>query len=60
MTEKQVDRIVQHLCEHMHVAIRLKGNSPVAPPNLRELGFDPATVRTVFLTAVHSAGISTE
>ena len=28
MTDDQVNRIVEHLCQHLHVAIRLKGTQP--------------------------------
>ena len=56
MTEEQVNRIVGHLGEHLHLAIRLKG-SEAHPPNSKELGFDFASVRTVLLTALKSAGI---
>ena len=58
MTDDQVNRIVEHLCEQLHVAIRLKGAQPeVFPPNVKDLGFDPASVRTVLLTSLHVAGI---
>ena len=58
MTDDQVNRIVEHLCEQLHVAIRLKGAQPeVFPPNVKDLGFDAASVRTVLLTGLHVAGI---
>jgi hypothetical protein len=42
MTEEQVNRIVDHLCQQLHVALRLKGTqSEVFPPNIKDLGFDP-------------------
>jgi hypothetical protein len=50
MTDEQVNRIVQHLCEQLHIAIRLKGPE--------ELGFDSVTVRTVLLTSLNLAGIT--
>jgi hypothetical protein len=47
MTDEQVNRIVDHLCQQLHVAIRLKGaQSEVFPPNIKDLGFDPASLRT--------------
>jgi hypothetical protein len=47
MTDEQVNRIVDHLCQQLHVAIRLKGTqSEVFPPNIKDLGFDPASLRT--------------
>ena len=56
MTDEQVNRIVQHLCEQLHVTIRLKGSESL-PPNNRELGFDPSSVRTVLLTGLNLAGV---
>jgi hypothetical protein len=54
MTDDQVNRIVEHLCEQLHVTIRLKGaQSEVFPPNV---GFDPASVRTVLLTGPTGSG----
>jgi len=59
MTDDQVNRIVEHLCQQLHVGIRLKGAQPeVRPPNLKDLVFDPASVRTVLLTGLHWAGIT--
>ena len=59
MTDDQVNRIVEHLCQQLHVGIRLKGAQPeVRPPNLKDLVFDPASVRAVLLTGLHSAGIT--
>jgi hypothetical protein len=59
MTDDQVKRIVEHLCQHLHVAVRLKGTQPeIHPPNLKDLGFDPASVRAVLLTGLHWAGIT--
>jgi hypothetical protein len=57
MTDEQVNRIIQHLCEHLHLAMRLKGTE-VFPPNVKELGFDLAAVRTVFLTSLNLAGVT--
>ena len=58
MTDDQVNRIIEHLCDQLHVAIRLKGTQPeVFPPNVKDLGFDPASVRTVLLTGLHAAGV---
>lgn len=56
MTNEQVDRTVQHLCEQLHVAIRLKGTEAL-PPNARDLGFDAAAVKTVLLTGLRLASI---
>lgn len=56
MTDEQVDRAVQHLCEHLHVAIRLKG-SEALPPNAKDLGFDAVAVRTVLLSGLRLAGV---
>jgi hypothetical protein len=59
MTDGQVNRIVEHLCQQLHVAIRLKGAQPeIHPPNLKDLGFDPGSVRTVLLTGLHWAGVT--
>ena len=56
MTDDQVNRIVEHLCEQLHVTIRLKdAQSEVFAPNVKDLanvkdlGFDPTSVRTVLL-----------
>ena len=57
MTEEQVDRVVEHLCHQLHLAIRLKG-SQALPPNAKDIGFDSASVRTVFLTGLRSAGVT--
>ena len=56
MTNEQVDRAVQHLCEQLHVAIRLKGTEAL-PPNAKDLGFDAAAVRTVLLSGLRLAGV---
>jgi hypothetical protein len=56
MTDEQVNRIVQHLCEQLHLAVRLKGTE-VFPPNAKELGFDSATVRTVLQMSLNLAGV---
>ena len=59
MTDDQVNRIVEHLCQHLHVAIRLKGTQPaVRPPNLKDLGLDPASAKTVLLAGLHWAGVA--
>jgi hypothetical protein len=55
MTDEQVNRIVQHLCEQLHVAVRLKGTG-VFPSNAKDLGFDAPTVKTILLSGVRSAG----
>jgi hypothetical protein len=57
MTEEQVDRIVEHLCNTLHLAIRLKG-SQAHPPNAREIAFEHSSVRTVLLTGLRSAGVT--
>jgi hypothetical protein len=57
MTDDQVNLVVQHLCEHLHLALRLKG-SEAHPPNAKDIGFDPAAVRTVLLTCLRSAGVT--
>ena len=57
MTDDQVNRIVEHLCQHLHVAIRLKGTQPeVRPPNLKDLDLNPASVKTVLLTGLPLGG----
>jgi hypothetical protein len=56
MTDEQVNRVVEHLCQQLHVTIRLKGTE-AHPPNAKDLGFDPASVRTVLLTGLHVAGV---
>ena len=53
MTDDQVNLVVQHLCEQLHLALRLKG-SEAHPPNAKDIGFDPASVRTVLLTGLRS------
>jgi hypothetical protein len=59
MTDDQVNRIVEHLCQHLHVTIRLKGAQPeVFPPNTKDLGFDPASVKTVLLTGLNAARVT--
>jgi len=57
MTNEQLDRIVEQLCHQLHLAIRLKG-SEAHPPNAKEIGFDPAAVRTILLTGLRLAGIT--
>jgi len=59
MTDDQVNRIVEHLCHQLHVTIRLKGAQPETfPPNIKELGFDPASVKTVLLTGLNLARVT--
>jgi hypothetical protein len=57
MTNDQVNRVVQHLCEQLHVTIRLKG-SEAHPPNAKDIGFDPASVNGVLRTGLRSAGVT--
>ena len=57
MTDDQVNLVVQHLCEQLHLALRLKG-SEAHPPNAKDIGFDPTSVRTVLLTGLRSAGVT--
>jgi len=57
MTDDQVNRIVQHLCQQLHLAIRLKG-SEAHPPNAKDIGFDPASVNTVLRTGFKLAGVA--
>jgi hypothetical protein len=59
MTEEQVNRTVRHLCEQLHVAVRLKGTEAL-PPNAREIGFDTASVKTVFLNGLRLAGATVQ
>jgi hypothetical protein len=56
MTDDQVNRIVEHLCQQLHLAIRLKG-SEAHPPNAKDIGFDPASVNTILRTGLKLAGI---
>jgi hypothetical protein len=57
MTDDQVNLVVQHLCEQLHLALRLKG-SEANPPNAKDIGFDPPSVSTVLLTGLRSAGVT--
>ena len=57
MTDDQVNLVVQHLCEQLHLALRLKG-SEAHPPNAKDIGIDAASVRTVLLTGLRSAGVT--
>ena len=57
MTDDQVNLVVQHLCEQLHLALRLK-DSEAHPPNARDIVFDLASVRTVLLTGLRSAGVT--
>ena len=59
MTDDQVNLVVRHLCEQLHLALRLKG-SEAHPPNAKDIGFDPVSVRTVLLTGLRSAGVTTQ
>ncbi len=44
MTDDQVNLVVHHLCEQLHLALRLK-DSEAHPPNAKDIGFDPASVK---------------
>ncbi|MET4520273.1 hypothetical protein [Bradyrhizobium sp. I1.7.5] len=57
MTDDQVNLVVRHLCESLHLTLRLKG-SEAHPPNAKDIAFDPASVRTVLLTGLRSAGFT--
>lgn len=58
MTDDQVNRIVEHLRQHLHVAVRLKGTQfSVRPPNLKDLEFDPVSSKAVLLAGLHWAGV---
>jgi hypothetical protein len=57
MTEEQANRVVEHLCQQLHLAIRLKG-SEAHPPNAKEIGFDCASVNTVLRTGFKLAGVA--
>lgn len=57
MTDQQVNRVVEHLCEQLRLAIRLKGTEAF-PPNAKDLGFDAARVRTILLTGLNLAGVT--
>jgi hypothetical protein len=63
VTDDQVNRIVEHLCKQLHVAIRLKDAQSevfppeVFPPNVKDLSFDPTFARTVLLTGLQLAGV---
>jgi len=57
MTDDQVNLVVQHLCEQLHLALRLK-DTEAHPPNAKDIGFDAASVRTVLLTGLRSAGVT--
>ena len=56
MTDDQVNLVVQHLCEQLHLALRLK-DSEAHPPN-EDIVFGLASVRTVLLTGLRSAGVT--
>jgi hypothetical protein len=55
MTDDHVNFVVQHLCEQLHLALRLKG-SEAHPPNAKDIGFDPASVRPRDRGPVHWVG----
>ena len=57
MSDDQINLVVRHLCEQLHLALRLKG-SEAHPPNGKDIGFDPTSVRTVLLTGLRSAGVT--
>jgi hypothetical protein len=57
MTDDQINRIVQHLCQQLHLTIRLKG-SEAHPPNAKDIGFDSASVNTVLRTGLKLAGVT--
>ena len=59
MTEEQVNRAVQYLCEQLHVTVRLKGTEAL-PPNARDIGFDTASVKTVLLSGLRLAGVTVQ
>jgi hypothetical protein len=59
MTEEQVNRTVRHLCEQLHVAVRLKGTEAL-PPNARDIGFDTASVKTVLLSGLRLAAVTVQ
>jgi hypothetical protein len=54
MTEEQVDRIVEHLCHTLQLAIRLRG-SQAHPPNAREIALEHSSVRTCAYRKSHPA-----
>ena len=57
MTDDQVNRIVEHLCQQLHLAIRLKG-SEAHPANAKDIGFDPASVNAILRTSLKLEGIA--
>jgi hypothetical protein len=57
MTDDQINRIVQHLCQQLHLTIRLKG-SEAHPPNAKDIGFDSASVNTVLRSGLKLAGVT--
>jgi hypothetical protein len=57
MTDDQINRIVQHLCQQLHLTIRLKG-SEAHPPNAKDIGFDSASVNAVLRTGLKLAGVT--
>jgi hypothetical protein len=57
MTDDQINRIVQHLCQQLHLTIRLKG-SEAHPPNAKDIEFDSASVNAVLRTGLKLAGVT--
>ena len=49
MNEEQVNRVVRHLCEQLHVAVRPKGTE-ILPPTAGDIGFDTASIKIVLLS----------
>jgi hypothetical protein len=57
MTDDQINRIVQHLCQQLHLTIRLKG-SEAHPANAKDIRFDSASVNAVLRTGLKLAGVT--
>ena len=55
MTEEQTNRLVDHLCQQLHLAIGSKGSE--AYPH-KEIGFDTASVNTVLRTGFKLVGVA--
>jgi len=55
MTDDQVNLVVQHLCEQLHLALRLK-DSEAHPPNAKDIGFDPALCKNCIADRVAFGG----
>jgi hypothetical protein len=47
----------QHLCQQFHLTIRLK-RSEAHPPNVKDIGFDSASVNAVLRTGLKLAGVT--